>query len=170
MLIHDYAAMLKDFMKRHSPIAIVCDAGALGKDIVEQLRQVYEIPIIAADKKHKPANIAFLNSDIKKERVRFLPEAKPLYQQMRLLQWADKYQLKEDDAFRNDIADAGLYIHRYATNVYKPDRIDDAPAPGTREHLEAQAAKSKAAALRRVRMSKDEGYQDNEFSALIGRN
>jgi hypothetical protein len=170
MLVDDYAAMLKDFIKRYNPLAIVCDAGAIGKDIVEQLRQVYAIPVIAAQKTHKAANIQFLNADLKNGRVKFLPEAKPLFSQMSLLQWADKYQLKTDQAFREDLCDAGLYIHRYAVNTWKPREIASGPAPGSKEALDAQQAAAKAAALRRVRQAKAEGDPDHEFAANFERN
>lgn len=167
MLVDEYAAVLKDFIRRYKPVAIVCDAGAIGKDIVEQLRQVYGLPIIAAEKTHKAANIQFLNAGLKNGRVKFLPEAKPLFSQMSLLQWKDKFQIKTDQAFREDLCDGGLYIFRYATNVYKPDRADEPPAPGTREWLEAQAARSKEAALRRVRQAQSDGEHDSEFHALF---
>ena len=34
MLIDDYAATLKAFIAKYQPVAVVCDAGAIGKDIV----------------------------------------------------------------------------------------------------------------------------------------
>lgn len=169
MLIDDYAEALKARIKHHKPVAVVCDAGAIGKDVVEHLRAVHSIPVVAAEKKQKPANIRFLNSALKRKRVFFLPEAKPLYAQMSILQWADKFQLKTDQAFREDLCDAALYAFRYATNVWNPDKVDDGPKPGTREWLDEQAAKRKADQLRRVHLAKNASDDiDQELRALIG--
>lgn len=177
MLIDDYAATLKEFMATHKPVAIVCDAGALGVDIVELLRQRHAIPVIAAQKTQKPANIAYLNSALRANiapkdapapvrRLRFLPAARAVWEQMRILQWADKWQKKTDQAFREDLADGALYAFRYATNVYKPDRTVEAPKAGTQAYLEAQAAKAKEAALRRARQAR-EPSTDADFDALL---
>ena len=172
MLIDDYADVLKQYIARYKPGAVVCDAGALGKDIIEHLRAVHSIPVIAAEKTQKPANIRFLNSALKRCRVFFLPEAKPLFAQMAILQWKDKYQLTTDQSFREDLCDAGLYAFRYATNVWNPDRIDEGPAQGTAAFLDAQAAKAKAATLRRVAQAKNANTDEliEELSAFLGSN
>ncbi len=169
MLIDDYAQTLKAFIKKYKPVATVCDAGALGKDIVELLRQRHNIPIEAAEKKHKPANIAFLNSALQRKTLSFAPGAEAIYRQMSLLQWKDKFQLVTDQSFREDLCDAALYAFRYATNVYKPERVDEPPKPGTREFLDEQAKQMKARALRRVRQGRSEGSPDHEFAAIFER-
>lgn len=175
MLIDDYAATLKEFMTKHKPVAIVCDAGALGKDIVELLKQRHSIPVIAAEKTQKPANIAYLNSALRakigpkeapERRLRFTWAARAVWEQMRILQWADKFQKKTDQAFREDLADAALYAFRYATNVYKPDQREEKPAPGTQEALDEQAKRAKENALRRARHGRG-GSQDPDFDRLV---
>jgi hypothetical protein len=178
MLIDDYAATLKEFIATHKPVAIVCDAGALGKDIVEQLKQKHAIPVLAAEKTQKPTNIAFLNSALRKNiapkdapavrRLRFTWAARAVWEQMRILQWADKFQKKVDQAFREDLADAALYAFRYATNVYKPDRAPEKTPAGTAEHADEQARLAKERALRRARLGKNGGSQDPDFDRLLG--
>lgn len=177
MLIDDYGDTMKKVAKEWPPVAYPVDAGALGKDIVELLRQRHGIPVVPAQKTQKPANIAFLNSALRANiapdgappvrRLRFLPRAKAVFEQMKLLQWKDKFQLHTDQAFREDLCDAALYAFRYATNVYKPDRVAEKPKPGTREFAEAEAAQAKQNALRRVRMAQREGDPEHEFCTLV---
>lgn len=170
MLIDDFADTMKSFQTKYKPIAIVCDAGALGKDLVELMRQRRSLPIIAAKKSEKPGNIAFLNSALKSQRVMFSPEAKAVYRQMSLLQWKDKFQLKTDQAFREDLCDAGLYAFRYVTNELRPVVIPDVPKEGTVEWLNGQAARAKAAALRRNAQAQhgDADSLEAEIAALVG--
>jgi hypothetical protein len=87
---------------------------------------------------------------------------------MRILQWADKFQKKVDQAFREDLADAALYAFRYATNVYKPDRAPEKTPAGTAEHADEQARLAKERALRRARLGKNGGSQDPDFDRLLG--
>ena len=163
LLIDDYAEVLKQYIKTYHSVANVCDAGALGKDIVEQLRQRHAIPIEAATKQHKPANISFLNSALKQRRLHFLPGAKAVFQQMKLLQWKDKLQLKTDQAFREDLCDALLYVFRYATNVYKPDFAAEPLDAG-----KAEEKRMKEAALRRAALQRNgNDTADQEFRALL---
>jgi hypothetical protein len=170
MLIDDYADTLKAFVRRYDPVAIVCDAGAIGKDVVELLRQRHALPITAAEKTQKPSNIQFLNSALKSQKVMFSAEARAVHRQMSLLQWKDKLQTKTDQAFREDLCDAALYAFRYATNVWKPERLPDVTKPGSREWFDEQAAKRKAAQLRRVARSKNDADDiEAEILALIGR-
>lgn len=155
MLIDDFAETVKAFQKRYKPVAIVCDAGALGKDIVELLRQRHALPILAAQKQQKGSNIEFLNSALKTLRLTYAPEAKAVYQQMALLQWKDKFKLKTDQAFREDLCDAALYAFRYATNVWLPVEVKEEAEQGTKQWLDEQAAKRKAAQLRRTSQAKN---------------
>lgn len=169
MLIDDFADVLKSFQAKYRPLAIVCDAGALGKDLVELMRQRRMLPIQAAEKREKPANIAFLNSALKSQRLMFAAEARPVYRQMSLLQWKDKQQLKTDQSFREDLCDAALYAFRYATNEWRPERLADEPVEGTAEWLDQQAARAKAAALRRnAQRQNDRDEVDDAIAALVG--
>lgn len=171
MLIDDFADVLKSFQTKYRPSAIVCDAGALGKDLVELMKARRSLPIQAAEKREKPANIAFLNSALKSQRIMFATGAKAVYRQMGLLQWKDNQQIKTDQSFREDLCDAALYAFRYVTNHWKPTTVPDAPVEGTAAWLNEQAAKAKAAALRRAAQAKNGQDRDDvadAIAALVG--
>lgn len=170
LLIDDFVDVVKSFQTKYRPVAMVCDAGAIGKDVVELMRQRHALPILAAEKTQKVSNIQFLNSALKSRRLMFAPAAMPVYRQMGLLQWKDKFQLKTDQSFREDLCDAALYAFRYATNVWLPSEVTKGPDEGTAAWIDEQAAKAKAAALRRAAQRQHDSRDevDAAIEALFG--
>lgn len=96
------AVIIEEFVQRYDPVSVVADAGALGKAIVEELKQRYGLPIKAAEKQNKVTYIDLLNGDLYSGRLLFRPEA-PQIAEMQLLQWdANSKRTREDESYAND--------------------------------------------------------------------
>jgi hypothetical protein len=137
LTVSDIAERIKQLRNEYSPHHIVCDAGALGKTIVEEFRQRHGLHVEAADKKDKPSAIRLINSDFVKGQL-LLPNGR-LYEQMSALRWHPEHiGLKEQDGMPNDLCDATLYAFRkcfhYLEEIRKPR-----PKVGTDEHLRVVA-------------------------------
>lgn len=127
LLVDDYVARIREIVKRFAPIAIVADAGALGKTLTETLVHNHGIPIEAADKRDKPVAIRQVNADLFKGRIRLPPSG--LFEQMQTLRWhPDKIGLFEQPGMPNDRCDAMLYAYRRAFHFLQK------PAPPRIEH------------------------------------
>ena len=102
LTVSDIAERIKELRDIYEPVHIVCDAGALGKTIVEELRRRHQLNIEAADKRDKPAMIRQVNSDLVKGQF-FMPNGR-LYEQMQNLRWhPDRIGIKEMDGIPNDL-------------------------------------------------------------------
>lgn len=125
LLVDDYVARIRELIKRFAPVAIVADAGALGKTLVETLVHNHGLAIEAADKRDKPVAIRQVNADLFKGAI-LLP-ASGLYEQMTTLRWhPDKIGLIEQPGMANDRCDAFLYAYRKAFHYLQkppPPRI-----------------------------------------------
>ncbi len=111
LLVDDYVSRIKKLIKEFSPLAIVADAGALGKTLVETLVNNFGLPIEAADKRDKPMAIRQVNADLAKRRI--VMKRDILYEQMCTLRWhPDKIGIMEQPGMANDRCDAFLYAYR----------------------------------------------------------
>lgn len=120
LLVDDYVSRIRALMKRYAPVAIVADAGALGKTLVETLVTNHGLPIEAADKRDKPVAIRQVNADLAKVAIKL--ERDGLFEQMSTLRWhPDKIGLVEQPGMPNDRCDAFLYAYRRAHHyIQKP--------------------------------------------------
>lgn len=97
-----WAEIIGGFVARYAPVAVVADAGALGKAIVEELKTRYSLPIKPAEKSKKIAYIDLLNGDLISSRL-MLKHGAPHIDEMRLLQWeSDSNRTREDPSYSND--------------------------------------------------------------------
>lgn len=104
-----WAEIIGGFVARYAPVAVVADAGALGKAIVEELKTRYALPIKPAEKSKKVAYIDMLNGDLISARL-MLKHGAPHIDEMRLLQWdPDSNRTREDPRGSNDRVDSLLY-------------------------------------------------------------
>lgn len=120
LLVDDYVARIRELIKRYAPIAIVADAGALGKTLVETLMNNHGLPIEAADKRDKPVAIRQVNADLFKGTIKLKPGK--LFDQMATLRWhPEKIGLMEQPGMPNDLVDALLYATRKSWHyIQKP--------------------------------------------------
>jgi hypothetical protein len=117
---------------------IIADTGGLGKSIVEEMRQRWAMPIVAAEKKNKAAYIELMNGDLHQGRIK-VKRGEPVLEEWRLLQWDEDHR-KEDSRFENHASDATLYMWREARHwLWAPELRDPRPGEdGYVEYLEQQ--------------------------------
>ena len=144
------------------PYGMVADIAGLGGAILDELRDVYGIPIEAADKKHKHDSIELTNGDLLDGRIKVL-KGSVLEEQLMALQWAvDQWgKLKEDKGARNDACDALLYLRRKAMLLIGHEAEAERPDPKSQEALDAWESESIAQAIREEKAKDDEfGFGD----------
>jgi len=111
--------------------AMVGDRGGLGKMVLAELSERYELHIEAADKTEKRDYIELLNSDMIEGRIRILEDSE-LAQEMNYLVW-DEHGQREDRACANHVCDSFLYTWRYSYhNFARPTK--KAPIHGSKEY------------------------------------
>jgi hypothetical protein len=109
--IHALAQHIVRLKNKYNPAHLVMDEGGLGKKIAEELRLRYSLPITAADKTQKLANIEFLNADLEESRI-LIQDDSSLAEEWRTLTWSDDSRTKEDGHFDNHSSDAFLYAYK----------------------------------------------------------
>lgn len=119
----EWAAEVGKRIEKYDPDRIVADTGGLGRAIVEEWRQRHGMPIHAAEKTDKWAYVEMFNSDLHESMIK-LRAGGQYAGQIEVLQRDPVRPQKEDDRFRNDLCDAGLYGWREAkhwTESPEPD-------------------------------------------------
>jgi hypothetical protein len=129
--------------------SIVVDGA--NKQVVEELRQVHRLPLIAADKRRKQAHWALMNADFRTGRIQVIEK----FNQEIIKEWNELIYdernrligiLKENPTKENHAADACLYgfffsRHYRATPEPKPE-FSTFRAQVEKELLDNNAAKS----------------------------
>lgn len=124
------AVYIADFIDRYEPVSVVADAGALGKAIVEEFNQRYQLNIKAAEKSSKAAFIDLLNGDLISGRLLLTAES-PAIAEMQQLQWDPKSnRTKENGAYPNDYVDSLLYSWRECRHWVPQEKDPNALTPG----------------------------------------
>lgn len=124
------ANLIKEYKNKYSFKSIIVDAANL--QAVEEIRQMHNLPLIAAEKAGKAAHIALLNSDFITQNVFILKQFnEPLIKELGTLIWDVKAMLrgqhKEDASKDNHLTDALLYAHNASRHYwYKapPEMLD----------------------------------------------
>lgn len=113
MIVSEVAERIRWYIDKYNPVACVIDNAS--KQAVEELKQKFSIPLIAAEKTGKAEFIEIMNSDFLLGNIKLLPEAKDLGTEYGQLIW-DKEKLPrkiEHPGCENHISDAALYSYRY---------------------------------------------------------
>jgi len=121
------------------PYGMVADVAGLGGAILDELSEVYGIPIEPAEKKHKFDSIELSNGDFIDGRISILKDS-TLEDQLLNLQWErDDYGgLKERRGDRNDATDAFVYARRKAMHLIAGEQPPpEKPQPGSAEAAQA---------------------------------
>jgi hypothetical protein len=139
MIISDVAERIKYMVKPLPHCKIVIDAGAQGKQIAEEMRQRYGLPLEAAEKHGKVGFIELMNSDLIMGNIKLLEsETAEIVEEWAALVWDEDVALtkkQENPACSNHLADALLYAWRYAYN-YVFEKFTEKPKPGTEEEVD----------------------------------
>ena len=108
------------------PDSIVADTAGMGGGVLDELKEVYGVRTIPADKKNKHDNIELTNGDLVDGRLVVIGGSE-LEKQLLDLQWViNEYgQLREDKAARNDCTDALIYARREASHLMNSERVED---------------------------------------------
>lgn len=158
MIISAVVEEIQAFQERFDFDAIVVDAGGGAKQGVEEMRQKFNVPLIAADKRDKKLFQEMVNSDLSKGLIK-VPEvgAEGLISEWANLtkQWNKEHtKWEEHPKLPNHLADAFLYAWRRARHhSYQPAEARP-PRPGTPEWLRAEEERMEEEAERAYRISK----------------
>lgn len=158
MLVQDQVSFIRGLMERYKDSVVIADPGGIAKAFVRELRQVHGIPIIAAEKEDRMAQIEFMNSDISLGLVKLFnrenpdaPEEMLLARQWRQLVWIEhRGRGVREESRPRDIHDAALYARRYAhPYLHKPE--DTGPAVGSPQWHVIQAREIRDRKERRLK-------------------
>lgn len=109
------------------PDAMIADLANLGEAIVDELGDVYGIPIGVADKKNKPASVELTNGDLVDGRLHVL-EKSVLAQQMAELQWrVDEHGMLKEPKHGDDACDGVIYPRREIAKMFEPAKKTPPP-------------------------------------------
>jgi hypothetical protein len=135
MIISEVAERIKWYIEKYDPVACVVDNAS--KKAVEELKQKFGLPLIAAEKTGKAEFIEIMNSDFLLGNIKLLPEAEPQKKEYGQLIWdKDKYPKKiEHPGCENHLSDSSLYAYRHCYQYRYQTRPKKLTAE---EHLEMQ--------------------------------
>lgn len=102
---------VRRFYRLYKPVSVVADTGGLGKAIVEEMKQRYDLPIKPAVKKNKYEYIELMNSDLFENKLMIYSTELDLIEEMQNLQW-DAAKREISDRFEDHLCDATLYAWR----------------------------------------------------------
>lgn len=156
LTVSDVARVISDTKKIFGDFEVmVGDRGGLGKMVLAELSERYELHIEAAEKAEKRDYIELLNSDMIEGRIKVLADSE-LAQEMNYLVW-DSHGQKEDRACANHVCDSFLYTWRYSYHNFSRGRIDP-PKPGSKSYWDEKIQAEKEKAYERKRRDKHQGY------------
>lgn len=131
LIISDLAEILRAYEKKYRGAKLIVDAA--NKQAVEEMRQRYSLPLIAAEKQGKHGFIELMNSDFQTGIIKIVgEECSELTDEYATLVWDEEEMLKgkreENASCPNHCADAALYLWRYAYNYAAIPRYEK-PSP-----------------------------------------
>jgi hypothetical protein len=145
--ITELAEELDRMVTKYKPLAVVIDAGGLGKKIVEELRRRYGLPVKAAEKSRKFEYIELLNDALRTGK--FKAKIDGIFAQDCMLVEYDKSKSSGDkfvvsDAYHSDITDAVLYAYRESLHWIAEVVEAPMPKPGSDAWMADQVAQIEA--------------------------
>lgn len=149
------AQKTQEFLDFYQPmLAVVVDAGGLGRNIAEDMNARHSIAYEAAKKHGKYERQQMLNSDLITGKIKLLPQCEDLAEEWAELVWdereLDKGKHVEHSSCPDHLSDAFLYAWGRARNYAVTPIRPDSPAEGTDEWMakfwERQGQKAAASA------------------------
>lgn len=130
---------LLKLVREHNPISIVADSGALGKMIVEEMKQRTGLHINAAEKAGKMAFIELVNADLCAGKIKVDEEHAIIKEWNSLMKIKNAQgKLVEDPSVHNDISDAFLYAYRECHHYFHKEKVVSNIVPGSIEYYQQQ--------------------------------
>lgn len=133
VLIDRLAHELKATQARYPDAQMVIDPA--NKQLVESMKQIYNLPLQAADKAGKRAHIDIMNASLHQGALLF-PRGSQTYEQMSILEW-NKTRTAESEAFPADLADSLLYAYTHIYNWHNAQREPE-PLTERQRHSEEE--------------------------------
>ena len=156
LTVSDIARVIRDTQVIFGEFEVmVGDRGGLGKMVLAELSERYELHIEAAEKTEKRDYIELLNSDMFEGRIKILEDSE-LAQEMCYLVW-DEHGQKEDRACANHVCDSFLYTWRYSFHNFAR-AYKKAPAVESKEWWDERMRQERELAYERKRRSKGVDY------------
>lgn len=139
LIISEVAAKIKEYRSKYNFSNMVIDAANL--QAVEEMRQIHNLPLMAAEKSGKDAHKALINSDFQTQNVMILKSGNTeLIEELNNLIWDPKALAKgirrEDPRREDHLCDALLYLHdmsRHWWYVEPPPELT--PQEKQRQHI-----------------------------------
>lgn len=157
------AEQIHTLMKKYPIMEIPVDTGGLGLKIADDLKEIYNIPNIAADKRDKMANYKHLNNALRTGNFRAKKESR-FAQDCNLLERDDDKSTPDKIVVKghSDAVDSTLYAFKLSpAYAYQP------PAkkivPGSPEDIAQQQEKHLQSAIDQVKQEKDAQTGKGEY-------
>jgi len=120
------------------PYQLVMDTGGLGKEYAEVCKRKYALPVEAADKRDKAANVRIVRDELISGRLNVLEgeQNDAIREEWAVLGW-DKRKEVPEDGQTDHASDAVCYGHRKLRSERQTE-ADPPPPVGTKEHWDAE--------------------------------
>ena len=156
MTVGDVARVISETKKIFGEFEVmVGDRGGLGKMVLAELSERYELHIEAAEKAEKRDYIELLNSDMMEGRIKILEDSE-LAQEMSFLVW-DSHGQKEDRACANHVCDSFLYTWRYSFHNFSR-ALKRPPPPNSRAYWDEKMKEEREAIYDRKKRQRSVDY------------
>jgi hypothetical protein len=154
--------MAKQLWDKASPIKTVIDTGGLGKKIAKEITSRHSIPLHAAEKTDKDANVRLLKADLKAGRVKLVaPRCGDLIKELKEGE-RDPKTGKMRESCEDDCIDSVLYGVRAARH-YRAEHWEEPPEVGSPEWEAEQARLDRERDLEAAR----ERYEAQQSGRLV---
>jgi len=165
LTVSDIARVIRDTKSIFGEFDVmVGDRGGLGKMVLAELSERYELHIEPAEKTEKRDYIELLNSDMIEGRIKILEDSE-LAQEMCYLVW-DEHGQKEDRACANHVCDSFLYTWRYSFhNFSRP--LKKPPAPNSQEFWAEKMRADRERIYERKRKAKNTNYFEGLAAKVV---
>lgn len=154
MIVSDVAERIKYYVNTYHPIACVIDNAS--KQVVEELKQRFDLPLEAAEKAGKAEFIEIMNSEFILGKIKLCPGTEELEKEYNKLIWDPEEKKKrkfvEHEGCPNHLADAALYSWRKGLQY----RAEAAPEPPTDEEKMDEWEEREALKIEMEKRSHDE--------------
>lgn len=164
MIVSDVAERIKYYLRDYPYAKVVIDAGGQGKQISEEIKQRYQIPLHSAEKQGKSGFIEIMNSDFLTGKIQILEScSQEIAKEYRDLIWdSASRERKEDSRFPNHLSDCALYAWRYCYNYAWSNRIVK-PKRGTVEEVDEFFERESQKIEDQKRQEQEYGFQLSDF-------
>lgn len=131
LIVAEVAQIIKNYRDKYQISYFPCDPAS--KQVVEELKQRYGIPLTSAEKSEKDRYIEMMNSDFRQSLIKLVDgDTKTLQEEYHGLIW-DKIAARrlEHPSCKNDAADSALYGWRlcrqylYVSNIKKQKPVEE---------------------------------------------